>query len=553
MIKFVQYRYFMEVEGIIQLIKATQTAPSWVIQARETNNELNALVYGENFHELLINQIEKIEDNSRAVARRKYSIDTRDLFQRIMEPRNNVFAADGGSENWKEDINKKRVEAIKERLNSFKGGKSIEKYMAESYFQLSDIDPNGLIFLEYTTNGNGVEDVYPTYKSIQDIKDYHCKGQSVKWVLFEPVKVIEKGNTYKLHRFVDEEIDATIVERNGSFEVLEDETFANEFGEVPAVILSPIQKVGSKLRLSWLFYIQELAKKYARDVSIKTLYEFLQGFPKHWRYVMMCNLCHGTGQKDGETCKKCTGTGELKKGDVTDDIRLPVPTDKEQPVIAPNIAGFVSPDLDTLQHMEESRVSLEALIEYTMWGTQTVKQGNDSNETATGRYLDIQPLINKLHVFADSAEEVENILVGYVAKLVDGIGVDGDLYTKTYGRRFIIESPDVLLEKYNDARKSGTPITVLDKMLEEIISSKYKNDINMRSKMHKKSLVEPYVHYSIKEIFDIFGAEKAEKKTMFSYWWEKMADHNKKVEQLKEDYNSYFEENKSQTIEVEAE
>ncbi len=547
----------MITDEIIDLIKANQSTPSWVIKARETNAELNALVYGENFTELLINKIEKIEDESRAVARRKYSIDTRDLFQRIMEPRNNVFAADGGSENWDEDINENRIEIIKGHLKDFKGGKSIEKYMSESYFQLSDIDPNGLIFLEYKSENkseDGRLDVYPTYKSIQDIRNYHCKGQSVKWVLFEPYEVIEKGNTYKVWRFVDKDVDVSIRERSGSFEEIKGLTFVNEFQEVPAVILSPIQKVGTKLRLSWLFYIQELAKKYARDVSIKTLYEFLQGFPKHWRYVMMCNLCHGSGKKDGKSCEKCEGTGEIKKGDVTDDIRLPVPTDKEQPVIAPNIAGFVSPDLDTLKHMEESRVSLESLIEYTMWGTQTMKQGNKTNETATGRYLDIQPLINKLHVFSDSAEEVENMLAQYVIKLVDTLGSDKDkIYVKTYGRRFIIESPDVLLEKYNKARTSGTPITVLDKMLEEIISSKYKNDMDMRSKMHKKSLVEPFVHYSIKEIYDIFGAEKAEKKTMFSYWWEKIADHNRKVVELKEDYNSYFDENKTQPQEVEEE
>lgn len=547
----------MTTDDIVKLIKSNQSIPSWVIKARETNAELNALVYGENFTELLINKIEKIEDESRAEARRKYSIDTRDLFQRIMEPRNNVFAADGGSENWDEGINEKRIEIIKGHLKDFKGGKSIEKYMSESYFQLSDIDPNGLIFLEYKSESKSEEgrlDVYPTYKSIQDIRNYHCKGQSVKWVLFEPYEVIEKGNPYKVWRYVDKDVDVSIKERSGSFEEIKDESFINEFKEVPAVILSPIQKVGTKIRLSWLFYIQELSKKYARDVSIKTLYEFLQGFPKHWRYVMMCNLCHGSGKKDGKSCEKCEGTGEIKKGDVTDDIRLPVPTDKEQPVIAPNIAGFVSPDLETLKHMEESRVSLESLIEYTMWGTQTMKQGKGTNETATGRYLDIQPLINKLHVFSDSAEEVENMLAQYVIKLVDTLGRNKDkIYVKTYGRRFIIESPDVLLEKYNKARSSGTPITVLDKMLEEIISSKYKNDMNMRSKMHKKSLVEPFVHYSIKEIFDIFGAEKTEKKTMFSYWWEKIADHSKKVEQLKEDYNSYFDKNKSQPIEVEVE
>ena len=532
---------------IIQLIKANASVPSWVITARETNAELNALVYGENFKELLINNIEKIEDTNRAIARKKYSYDTRDLFARIMEPRNNVFAADGGSENWRDEINEKRIEDIKTYFQNFKGGKSIEKYMAESYFQLSDIDPNGLIFLEYKANDEGLA-VYPTYKSIQDIRTYECKGQSVKWVLFEPYEVTKKGDVYKVWRFVDKDVDYSIMQRRQSYEYMDEESFINDFRTVPAVILSPIQKIGTNIRLSWLFYIQELSKKYARDVSIKTLYEFLQGFPKHWRYVMMCMKCRGNGtQDDGGKCNKCSGTGELRKGDVTDEIRVPIPNDKDQPVVAPNIAGFISPDLDTLKHMEESRVSLESLIEYTMWGTQTVTQGN-KNETATGRYLDVQPLINKLHVFSDAAEEVENMLAGYVIDLVDTLDKDGSIYTKTYGRRFIIESPDVLLDKYNTSKEKGAPITILDKMLEEIISSKYKNDMVMRSKMRKKSAIEPYVHYGVQTIFDIFGAEEAEKKTMFTNWWVNEANQMDDEKVLKAAFKEWFNKNKTVII-----
>src|SRR6056297_2685892 len=218
---------------VIELIKKYQTPPNWVIEARETNKELRALVYGDDFKELLINNIEQIEDKKRAIARKRYSIDIRDLFSRVLQPRDNVFSADGGSEKWLIE-NDTRIEKIQDRLKKFKGGKSIDKYLSESYFQLSDIDPNGLLFLEYKSK-EGEIDVYPTYKSIQDIQVYDCKGQRVKWVLFKPVEFRdENANVFKMWRYVDDEFDIMVKERNGVFEQVEEMSFVNDFEEVPA-------------------------------------------------------------------------------------------------------------------------------------------------------------------------------------------------------------------------------------------------------------------------------------------------------------------------------
>ena len=528
---------------VIELIKKYQTPPNWAIEARETNKELRALVYGDDFKELLINNIEQIEDKKRAIARKKYSIDIRDLFSRVLQPRDNVFSADGGSEKWLIE-NDTRIEKIQDRLKKFKGGKSIDKYLSESYFQLSDIDPNGLLFLEYKSK-EGEIDVYPTYKSIQDIQVYDCKGQRVKWVLFKPVEFRdENANVFKMWRYVDDEFDIMVKERNGVFEQVEEMSFVNDFEEVPAIVLSPIEKVGTKTRLSWLFFIQELAKKYARDVSVKTIYEFLQGFPKHWRYVMMCNACHGSGQKDGDTCKKCNGTGELTKGDVTDDIRLPLPNNNDSPTIAPNVAGFISPDLETLQYMEESRATLEDIITNTFWGTTASKEGKGTNETATGRYLDIQPMENRLNMFSDAVQDVHNDLVGYVSTLIDSQTKKGEkVYIKVYGRRFIIESPDILMEKYAKARKEGVSFSILDKMVEEIIMSKYKNDPMMRQRMLKKTKVEPYIHLSIDQVNDIFNELEANKKVMFSEWWDTITDYSKSDIDLRKQYDEWFNQN----------
>lgn len=525
-------------DNVVDFIKGyNDKAPDWIREARAQSKELKALVFGDNFTELLINQIEQIESKEMSIARVKYSMDIRDLISRVFEPRGNVFSADGGSEHYSVE-NETLKKKIKAHLSAFKYDKSIEKYLSNDYFQLSDVDPNGLIFLEYKKLEDNEIEVYPTYKSINTIFDYDCAGQTVKWVLFKEEKTVENVGVVKVWRFVNSEVDIVVKQTDNSY-VVQDE-LVNDFGVVPAVILSPIQKISTKQRLSWLYYVQELTKKYARDWSVKTIYEFLQGFPKHWRYVMLCYACKGSGKKDNGSCPTCDGRGEITKGDVTDDIRLPIPADNETPVLAPNIAGFISPDLETLKHMEESRAGLEDLIFFTLWGTREAKGGG--NETATGRFLDVQPLINKLNTYSDTVEDVHNLLADFVVKLVDRAEATQNerVYFKTYGRRFIIESPDVLIERYNKAVEAGSPVTLLDKMFEEVISSKYKNDAKMRALMSKKFRVEPFRHLKELDIYTIFGSEQVQKKQAYSYWWENEANTDLDVKQLTTDFETWF-------------
>lgn len=529
---------------IVELIKENIQAPKWVKDARTNSKELRALKYGDGFHELLIDKIEHIENSKRALARKKYSYDIRDLFERVMQPRQNVFSADGGSTFWKKDLNDTRKDLINDRFTDFKGGKSIEGYLQDTLFQVSDVDPNGVIFLEYLTENNVVTDVYPTYKNIQDIQSYEPNGVKLNWILFAPVKVDVEGKIHELWRYVDAERDVTVKASGDHYTVVDEATFNNDFKAVPATILSNIEEIGTKSRLSWLFFIKELTKKYARDNSVKTIYEFIQGFTKHWRYAQMCYACKGAGKVEGKPCTTCNGNGELGSQDVTDDTRIPYPTDKEDAVVAPNLSGWISPDLDTLVHQGESIASLEELIDKTMWGT-TKEKGSSGRETATGRFIDLQPVTNKLNVFTDFTELTHNTLAQYVITLVDNLKNDkeGLIYHKDYGRRFIIESPDVLIEKYLNAKKEGAPDVILDRMINEVIMSKYKNDPIMRELMIKKSNVEPYLHVGIEDVNTIFGAREALKKDSFAEWWRTEADIDKKETELRGDFDTWFDKN----------
>ncbi len=521
--------------SVIEEIKKHQGTDAWVTAARDKAKELRALVDGKNFDELLIQQIEKIESNQRAVARKKYSKDIRDVFHRINNKRENIFQATGGSEEIKTEAEELKAKFIM-NLNHFKSGKSISKYLSEYYFRQLDTDPNGVIFLEYKTEPE--LHVYPTFKSIDAIRHYDADGQKVEYIIFEPKKDL-KAQVQKIEwRLVDAKTDWRILQVGDTFIVDTEKTFEHPFGEVPAIIMSDYIELGQKVRLSFINPIVELAKDYARDKSILTIYKFQNGFPKHWQYTAQCRECHGTGKKGTSECKPCAGTGVVQRKDVTDQINVSLPKEGD-PVIAPNIAGFIQPDLETWRQYKEDLKDMEAVMEHTIWGTHEVK---GSSETATGRFIDVQPITNELNNLSDKVQWVHNTLANWTANAYFPLKKKEEpIYFKAYGKRFIIEGPDSILEKYEKSRSEGANTTILDKLMQEYILSKYKTDPFMQERMIKKATVEPYVHYTIEQVNTIFGKAEAFKKAVFNDFWEE-ADHSKDAMTLKNEFEVYAKE-----------
>lgn len=523
---------FKTEEEVIAFIKQNQTVPAWVTAARDKNTKYKALVKGEKFIDHLISKIEKIENNDRAEARKKYAKDIKSLFSRVFEPRTNVFTAHGGSMDV--DVKSQKLkEKIMSHVQTFKGNKSLHQFMSEHFFQQMDVDPNGVFFMEYV----GDQSIYPTYKSIQNIRNYETEGQNLLWILFEPVKKKLGSRFVSVWRLVDEENNWTVVQDGQSFIVNgdKDKTFMHPFGQVPGVVLSDRFELGAETRLSPLFEIESESEDYARDKSILTVYKFLMGSPVHWRYTQQCRRCTGLGKTgDGKKCGACNGTGYMGKNDVTDmiELKMPGPDDVR---IAPDIAGFVSPDLTTWQQYKEDLKDTEELMISTIWGTDRFRQGG--NETATGRWIDVQPVINRLDRYADNAEWVMNELLEMLVKWADKADTKASVRV-SLGRSFVIESSEVLLERYMTARKDGASATVLDRLLREYISSKYKNNPERLQNELNKAILEPHVHLSIKEVSDIYGPDEAKKKEDFSWFW-MTVDRSLPLPELKKKFSTF--------------
>ena len=508
----------------IEVLREFDKAPDFIKKAREKYVTQKALITGDGFIDELIKRIEKLESANREEARKKFSRSIKDTTERLFRPLDNVYSATGGTKNY--ELNDNERTKLLSRVSKIRDGISLQKWLQTHWLkELLHVDPAGMIFLEYVEN----KKVYPTYKSINSIRGYLPRGQKVEFLVFEPEKVKFKGQngeeTVEIWRFVDDKTDRKFRKYNDEFTLLENVSFEHPFGEVPGLINSNKVKIGTNEIISPAAKIDETLKEYARDQSVLTLYKYTNLMPIFWRYGLVCNQCGGTGKINEATCQTCNGTGYLKRKDITDEIVIPLP-DEDTPenvsTIAPNIAGFISPDLDTARYYEDQLEKLEIKLYQTLWGSHKSKiEGTQENRTATEVWLDTQPVMVSLNEYSELASGMEEQLTEWVANWEFPYKEKNKkIATVSYGTRFIIDPPDALLERYISNREKGAPTVVLDRQLTEYITSKYKNDlVSLRMELKKKQF-EPYVHYTAKEVLDIFGKLEAQKKILFTDWWE---------------------------------
>lgn len=532
-------------EAAIAAIKKHQAVTPEFTTMRNNSKELKALVEGDDFIEELICKIEGIESQKKAKAREKYSRNIEDFYERLFQPIGNIYYASGGVKDF--DIkNKTTKKTYLSKIANIRDGKPLSEWVQNYAIKLMNTDPNGLIFLEYKTEPT--LDIYPTYKSIDNIRYYKSKGQTLDYVIFEPKYETVEKETTTTWRIVDDAMERTFKQQGNEFTIVEDpyKTFVHPFGTVPALICSNIVVLGSQVRNPAIKSILGLSKEIARDQSFLTLYKIYKGNPIFWKYVQFCSTCSGTGRKGEDKCSECNGVGKMvAKGDVTDAVELPIPENKEDIVIAPQIAGFISPDLEVWGKYEESLQLMEKAAYKTHWGTNYgMEESTGGQKTATEVQFDKQPLENRLNQYADHAEYVEWMLAEWILNFYDLKKKREDSkVTINLGRRYAIESYDVLLKRYEESKTAGENNVILDKLFSEYLVAKYRNNpIDLQINL-VKAQVEPYLHNSLKEVQDIFGNEEAQRKILFSKFWQTVTEFNS-VETIETAFNTWFDTNK---------
>jgi hypothetical protein len=507
-------------------------------EAQKDASLLNAHITGAGL-DTIIRSDDYFEDEQKKNLRQKYARSNRDLFARIHRPIDKVFTAKGGSTIY--NLPEAQAKRLAAYLATIRNGMSLRRWIKSIALPAYQIDPMGVIFMEL----DALRQPYPTYRSTADIFRYKLNGRKLEYIIFklgaDDVRlagrnmgvsdvtlnsIFEKlpslNGTPKFLRVVDDVSDKIYrLEGEGQYTEIPELTLPNYWMYVPGMIVSDLVKYNSQCFQSPDADIVELANDFLTDCSVFNIWKKLHGFPKSWRTKTACSTCMGSGLVRGVECRDCGGTGNKKKATVRDELIVPIPDDGKMPT---SFGGYITPDIEGWKLMRDEMTVLEDAMFMTSWGT-IMKRPTDKAqpETATSEFINAQAINERLPDFTSWGQTIETFVITAVGQIMFSQNYQGP--SVNYGNRFIIEGPDVLWNKYADARAEGAPQAALDGLLRDYYESRYEGspmDLNKALKLMK---VEPWTHLTIDQV-QATSALQVDKiaKTYFSEWVSTKAD-----------------------------
>lgn len=518
---------------------------------RTEHNSLDIYVNGGDVSQEL-QKVKNYENEAQKKLREQVARSTKDLMGYIFKPLSKVFTATGANIEIEAETASVK-EGMLEYLGKLPEGISLRKWMQTYWLDPYSTDPNGVVLVESNEKG----EAYPTYKSINVIHDYDHKWGKFEYLILIDKKIkLDNNDEVQLYRVYDDRHDGLYYVKNNELFLYDgEEVYMNTIGQVPAVVVSDIIDKKTNGRRSFIHSITELLKEYMRDSSVHSIYKFLHGFPIFWSYRMKCTTCEGEGLVRNESyvqggnepmkkeCPSCKGKRLKVTSDVSDGIQLPIPQNEQDPKLAPNIAGYIQPDLATWGMQIKEMREMMRDMHFSIWGTHVE---DEKSNTATGRYIDAQPVNDVLRNVSDTAEQKETDIIHFIGKLMYKDQFKSG--KSTYGKRFMIETPDILWEKYMDAKERNAPVSSLDFLYKQFLSGEYYGDSKMMEQKTKEFFLEPFPHYSIGDLKSAASPKQLQKKILFSDWINNGVDFNKEYTVLSSEFEEYVKLNTDDKI-----
>lgn len=492
--------------------------------------------------------------------RKKVTKSNKDISARLSRPIDKVWSAKGGSVYYNLSEAEEKMAIM--LSNNISNGYSIQKWLEMFWLPHMLDDPFGIMLMEMLPENEAIKAkqenrafIYPTYKSINTIYNYKPKGNLFDYIVFtvDDAEKLANGidKDLKVFRIIDDAFDYLVSVKDQSVNILNGGlSIPNWFGMVPAIRNSDlISPENENAAISFFDPIIELYNNFFLKESIKSIVELRHGFPKYAEFADDCPHCKATGKRGGEDCKLCAGTGKVVMTNVNQVKALSWPTKDDVAVMPSNAGGYIEPSETFHKIATTGLIDLENQMITTIWGKQgNVKtQGTSINqqgktETATEVMSDIKPEADRLHIISAMAEKRHKFILDFVVKLqlskssFTGASVN-------YGRRYMLEGPDAIWDKYSKARKDGAPQNVLDDLLNEFFEAKFMTDPVGLAVAKKLMYVEPFVHITAQQVKGLDVDETDYKmKLYFSDWLSLKTDAeiaSMKVDVLKNDLKTF--------------
>lgn len=558
-----------------------------IADARKANKLFMLHTHGLGMKEA-IKQEDYFENADIYKTRQELAVSNKDLLCRTLEEEEQVFTARGGSAHF--NLSESEEEEMYDLMDNVVMGINLREWVHIFALQAYRNDPMGIIFMEveslYETDGVEIPmpKCYPTYKSIQGIYDYQPNGRNLEYVCFQltiqqladygindPDYVLTNDNTRvtppvkptPYFRFVDDAQDVIVKKIDEKRIIIAANTkqqnpIKNHWGKVPGFIASNLFKFDKpNCFASPLGYIIELCQSFLTDRSMRDLQKKYHGFAKAVEPLLKCPTCAGTGEAKGNACPDCTppghnvGLGYKLRTKISEVSKFPMDILEAVPRFDfRNIFGYVTPDIESWKQQDATLDQLEQLIYYTYWGVGKATQvqgaqapGKTGDKTAFEVGSNLKPKYSRLNNTANWAEVTENLIVDFIGQFWFDSSYKTGTKPISYGRNYILETPQDLWKSYSDMRVAGAPDFLLDEALERYLNCLYQSSPVELAKYIKLTHVEPFPHILPADAKAIIPKEEDYwAKVYFGEWYDTLADIyiiDTPIEKLRTDLATY--------------
>lgn len=527
---------FTDLEVIEQIKKGVSDRISI---ARNYADKINMHVTGLNL-EAYIDKIEDFESDTNYRLKQRLIKSNKGVFSKVLRPLDKVFTAKGGGVNL--NLSSNQTANLNNLISQSTNKLGVKDYIKSFVKYNYVIDPNGFVLIDL----NELGEAEVRFINTNQVLSYHAKGNEIQHVIFEPYKEGKK----MYYRVLDADRDVIFIRDGDNIYLDESSVKINPFGFVPAYIVGDRIDVNTGLFVSIVDDVIEEADELLRDTAVNTIHKLSHGYAKYWQYPENCTTCGGKGYLNkvvngavkATECHSCNGSGRNKKKKASDIILVDIPKEGD-PLIAPNLGGYINPSIEIWKQYNEDIERAQENIFNVMWGS--FFESKERNQTATGKFLNVQPQIERVANISFTFSKIHQFIVKAL-----GVIITGDItYSPevSYGTRYLIDSPDKLLQTISEAKEKKISENVQLQLLDRFYQTEYCNNNLEYQKAKKLQAVDPFPTLTVlevKELQETIPQTDYYQKIYYSQWVNQL-DETKKIimtaQELKADLLKYVE------------
>ena len=531
-------------------------------KALEIQRQQRLHVTGHGYHDWWLKRVINLEsERAYEIKKEICAITTPRMMEAVKKQYYKIFRAKGRVFNY--NLNETQRNFFNDKLSDVCHGLSMDDVMQVIWHDGMFEDQHALIGVELEAEEdlkNGEAEPYIVIYPTQEIHDICIEGGEIEYLVLKTT--VEKlGIKIDALRFIDEYVDSVYIKEGSRWviNIKEDglpDSLQNEFGKVPFIQLSNTYTTMFSwfLKNSPITNVLSDLKKYLSISDDHYLTVKYHQHPLFYSYPVTCPTCNGSKEIEkqqmfaeetlinaGENlgsqtmdCGTCNAQGVVPhwKRDITQGITLPIveayETNGFPQALAP--AGYVAPPIEALEDQRKELAEIERAIEKGVLGIEGIfDRTSGGNETATGRELDMQPLIDTLSSYSANAESVRKFLTDLLGKIYFGANWNGcEIF---YGRKYFVRSEDNIMRELEQARKSGATISYLKELQDELTYIRFERNPEALSQAMILNEIEPFNGYTFTEMnsFLFINRDDYVVKTNFNDYVERFETDNGRI------------------------